>query len=60
VAEFITITCPHCGELFDAPLDCGDEIESEFVTDCEICCRPMRVRVRLREGEVEDIFVSEQ
>jgi transcription elongation factor Elf1 len=53
----ITITCPHCGEEFQ--LSCEpDEGTAEFVIDCEICCRPMTVAVRVTDGQVADVQVS--
>jgi ribosomal protein S27E len=55
--EFVTITCPHCGEGFEIPFD-PDEGNAEFVVDCEVCCRPMTVSVRMKAGEVESIDVS--
>ena len=51
------ISCPHCGESFQVPFD-SDEGTAEFVVDCEICCRPMTVKVRVRDGEVEIEQVS--
>ena len=32
--------------------------EAEFITDCEICCRPMNVVVRVSNGEIESVDVS--
>jgi ribosomal protein S27E len=55
--EFLTITCPHCGEDFQLAFD-PSEGSAEFVTDCEVCCRPISVTVRIRNGEVEELHVS--
>ena len=57
VSTFVTITCPHCGEGFEIPVD-PDEGNAEFVVDCEVCCRPMTVSVRIKAGEVESVDVS--
>ena len=56
VSEFLTITCPHCGKDFEVSFD-PDEGGSEFIIDCEICCRPMTVAVRVRSGEVDSVQV---
>jgi len=53
---FITITCPHCDEEFDCQLD-SDE-SSEFIVDCEICCRPMTVKALVQNGDLEDLQVT--
>lgn len=55
--EFLTITCPHCGEDFQTSLD-PNEGSAEFVVDCEICCRPINVTIRVRHREVESVEVS--
>ena len=57
VSEFLTITCPHCGEDFEISFD-PSESGSEFIIDCEICCRTMTVAVRVRAGEVNSIEVQ--
>ena len=49
---FITITCPHCQEDFGCQLDCDES--SEFIVDCEICCRPMTVKARMQSAAVGD------
>lgn len=54
--ESVSIQCPHCGETFDIALD-ASEGSAEFIVDCEVCCRPMTVTVRVRAGEVEELQV---
>lgn len=53
---FITITCPHCDEEFEYQLDTDET--SEFIVDCENCCRPMTVKARVQNGEVESLQVE--
>ena len=55
--EFLSITCPHCGEDFETAFD-PSEGNAEFVVDCEICCRPMSVVIRVRNGEIEELQVT--
>jgi ribosomal protein S27E len=57
VNEFITITCPHCGEGFEIPFD-PNEGNAEFVVDCEVCCRPMTVGIRVRNEKIEEVHVT--
>jgi len=52
MSEFITITCPHCGEDFQVSCE-ADEGSAEFVIDCEICCRPISVRVCVNNGDID-------
>jgi hypothetical protein len=39
------VTCPHCGETMSLTLDPAGGVEQEYVEDCEVCCRPWRVRL---------------
>ena len=55
--ESISIQCPYCSESFDLVLDVT-EGSTEFIVDCEVCCRPMTVAVRVRDGELEQLDVT--
>lgn len=55
--ESLAIQCPHCGEQFALAFDLS-EGDSEFIIDCEICCRPVNVVVRTSDGNVSDLQVS--
>ena len=39
------ITCPFCGERFEALVDpsAGD---AEYTEDCPVCCRPIAMHLR--------------
>ena len=44
------VFCPYCGESSELLVDrVGGSIQ-EYVQDCEVCCRPWLVRIRL-DGE---------
>jgi hypothetical protein len=34
------ISCPYCGESIEVLLDFED-IEQEYIEDCQVCCRPI-------------------
>ncbi len=58
--DAISIECPHCGETFSLALD-ASEGSAEFTVDCEVCCRPMTVSVRVNDdGELEGMDVAEE
>ncbi len=58
--DSISIECPHCGETFSLALD-ASEGSAEFTVDCEVCCRPMTVTVRVNDdGELEGVDVAEE
>ena len=39
------VTCPYCGEAVTIGLDPGSGTDQEYVEDCQVCCRPWRVRL---------------
>lgn len=39
-----TINCPYCGEMITVLLD-DSEAEQQYVEDCQVCCRPIVLRV---------------
>ena len=55
--EALSIDCPHCGETFSLAFDVS-EGSAEFTVDCEVCCRPMAVAVRVTDGDIEGLEVS--
>jgi hypothetical protein len=45
--------CPYCGEPIEILVDAsaGDQ---HYIEDCQVCCRPMMVSVRVdAEGDVQ-------
>jgi ribosomal protein S27E len=57
MSNFLSITCPHCGEDFEVSFD-PSEGDAEFIIDCEVCCRPMTVHVSVRSGEIDSVQVT--
>lgn len=51
------VQCPFCGQTFELEIDATAGTQT-FVTDCEVCCRPMEVRVTCESGEISDLTVS--
>lgn len=56
--DSLSIECPHCGETFELAWD-ASEGSAQFTVDCEVCCRPMSVTVRINDkGELEGVEVA--
>jgi hypothetical protein len=55
--EQIEVSCPYCGASF---LTFADTSEGNFATieDCEVCCRPIEIRVACHAGAVDGITVD--
>ena len=41
------VSCPYCGESSELLVDLAGGAIQEYVQDCEVCCQPWLVRVRL-------------
>jgi len=46
--ETVEIQCPWCGESFELLVDCS-QINQTYIEDCEVCCRPIDLRIVLDE-----------
>ena len=52
------VTCPYCGELIDIDVDGGGGSSQVYVEDCQVCCRPMSVRVTTDEDGEPSVAVG--
>ena len=41
--EESTVLCPYCGEEITVFVDPGGDTRQTFVTDCDVCCRPIEI-----------------
>lgn len=53
-----TVRCPYCWQVNEVALDPGSGGEQEYVEDCQVCCRPWRVRVAYREDGSAEVEVE--
>ena len=53
------VVCPWCGESVNITLDAGGGGEQEYVEDCEVCCRPWRVRVHYDDEGHADVSLDQ-
>jgi hypothetical protein len=51
------VTCAHCGEVFPLQVETS-ESEQSLIEDCTVCCRPINLTIRCRNGEVIDVSCS--
>lgn len=47
-------SCPYCGETLSLKVDLSGGRRQAFVTDCEVCCKPIQIRLTLEDGEIAD------
>lgn len=56
-----TFLCAWCGELNEITLDVSGGLEQSLVMDCEICCRPNLLAVRIDvDGDTFTVEVSRE
>lgn len=53
------VACPYCGETVVIGLDPGGGQTQEYVEDCQVCCRPWRVRLSYDETGAAEFWVEE-
>jgi hypothetical protein len=44
------IQCPYCWETIELVID-HSVVEQDYIEDCEVCCRPIRLMVAVEDGE---------
>lgn len=44
--------CPACAGRISVLIDFCGEGKQEYVSDCEVCCRPIVVSVSLKNGQI--------
>lgn len=52
------VECPYCGEVVEIVLDPGGGPVQEYVEDCEVCCRPWQVHVRLLSEDHAEVRLA--
>ncbi len=51
--EETSIQCPYCGESIGILIDASMEFQ-EYIEDCQVCCRPITLRVAVAgEGRLD-------
>ncbi len=52
VTEFVSVSCPYCGESAELDVDDSGATRQSYVQDCPVCCQPWQVEVtRDRDGD---------
>lgn len=44
----VTVQCPYCWQSIEIVVD-GSVTHQEYVEDCQVCCRPIVVKVAVDE-----------
>ncbi len=53
----VLIDCPYCGESVEIVVE--EHVgEQSYVEDCQVCCRPINMKVLLVPGEEVEVEVQ--
>ena len=58
--QFEGFLCPYCGQSNEIPVDVTGGACQEFVVDCEVCCAPIALRIKIRAEEILSIEVRKE
>ena len=50
-------TCPYCAEQISVVVDTSVQSQT-YVEDCEVCCRPIKIRYVIRNDDVVEFETS--
>ena len=52
------VRCPYCGESVEISLDPGSGAIQDYVEDCQVCCQPIDMELRVDEnGDFLELLV---
>lgn len=51
------LNCPWCGQVNSVSVDTSQP-EQQWITDCEVCCRPFQVTATCEPGEILGLDAS--
>jgi hypothetical protein len=57
--HFVDIQCPYCGEWIGIVVDASVD-EQSYVEDCQVCCRPIQLDVRIDDDGTPDVRARSQ
>ncbi|MDE2027415.1 MAG: CPXCG motif-containing cysteine-rich protein [Candidatus Omnitrophica bacterium] len=50
--EYENFLCPYCGQPNQLIVDMTGGSRQELIVDCEVCCAPIVLRIRLHGKEI--------
>ncbi len=57
--EETEIDCPYCGERISLLIDCSVGTQ-DYVEDCQVCCKPMHIRVTVDDEGLPQVEVRRE
>jgi len=57
LTDEVNVGCPYCGETITLVVDLSIA-EQDYIEDCFVCCRPIRITCRADDGTFAGIEVG--
>ena len=54
-----SILCPYCSQQIEVLIDCSVKMQ-KYVEDCEVCCRPILISIKLDENNEINIEARQE
>ena len=55
-----SFSCPYCGETNVLSVDLTGGSQQRLIVDCEVCCNPIVIRVRVRGQGISSVDVRKE
>ena len=55
-----TFSCPYCGSENTLFIEFSGSSRQNFVHDCETCCKPILVHLKIRGTEIVELYVQRE
>ena len=55
----VEVACPYCGEAIELLVDTSQK-EQDYVEDCQVCCKPMKVHASVDENGAATVTASHE
>ena len=52
--------CPYCGQTNLLVIDITGGPNQQFIVDCEVCCSPIIIRLKIRGKDVVSIDIKKE
>jgi transcription elongation factor Elf1 len=58
--QFEEFSCPYCNQSNQVLIDITGGSSQSFVVDCEVCCAPIAIRIKIGRDEIVTVDVRRE
>jgi len=60
IEEYCSVQCPYCYSSVRILIDFSGGARQTFTYDCEICCKPILIKVEVKNGRVLSLDAQQE